>query len=84
MNKIAKPVMSTGKGTHQAAFDEWQQNYHALIGEDKPVRNRSGIKVEPLYWPSDDPDGAYNGKLGFPGADPMTRGIYPTMHRSAS
>jgi len=81
MNKIDKPALPTGSNAQQAAFDAWQQNYDALIGEDKPVKNRSGIEVKPLYWPASDPDGDYDAKLGFPGADPMTRGIYPTMHR---
>jgi len=34
-----------------------------------------------LYTPEDLPDWDYMGKLGFPGEYPMTRGVYPTMHR---
>ena len=60
MNNIDKPTSPTRSDTQQAAFDTWQQNYDALIGEDKPVKNRSGIEVKPLYWPGSDPDGAYN------------------------
>ncbi|MFL5561546.1 MAG: methylmalonyl-CoA mutase [Gemmatimonadaceae bacterium] len=40
----------------------------------------SGIKVEPVYRPSD-VDGAYETQLGDPGQFPFTRGIQPTMYR---
>jgi len=72
MNKMDKTV---------AAAADWQRNYDKMIGNDKVIKNRSGIEVQPLYWPQDDADGSYTEKLGFPGSDPMTRGIYPTMHR---
>jgi methylmalonyl-CoA mutase N-terminal domain/subunit len=34
-----------------------------------------------LYTPDDLDDWDYMSKLGFPGEYPMTRGVYPTMHR---
>ncbi len=34
-----------------------------------------------LYGPDDLADWDYMAKLGFPGEYPMTRGVYPTMHR---
>ncbi len=34
-----------------------------------------------LYGPDDLADWDYMGKLGFPAEPPMTRGVYPTMHR---
>jgi methylmalonyl-CoA mutase N-terminal domain/subunit len=39
-----------------------------------------GIPVEPLYTPLD-VEGGYLERLGFPGAYPFTRGVYPTMYR---
>ena len=42
----------------------------------------SGIHVDPLYTPSDIPDSDYSADLGFPGEEPYTRGVYPTMYRS--
>ena len=75
MNKI-----DTSASLEVAASD-WQRNYDKMIGQDKVVKNRSGIEVKPLYWPQNDADGEYDKKLGFPGVGPMTRGIYPTMHR---
>lgn len=38
----------------------------------------SGITVERLYVPD---DRSYEDRLGFPGAYPFTRGVYPTMYR---
>jgi methylmalonyl-CoA mutase N-terminal domain/subunit len=38
----------------------------------------SGIEVKRLYTPE---QFDYKEKLGFPGAEPFTRGIYPTMYR---
>ncbi|MCK4970248.1 MAG: methylmalonyl-CoA mutase, partial [Thermoplasmata archaeon] len=34
-----------------------------------------------LYTPDDLQDWDYMSKLGFPGEYPMTRGVYPSMHR---
>ena len=42
----------------------------------------SGIKLEPIYLPPEDPDGTYLEKLGFPGQFPYTRGIQPSMYRA--
>jgi len=66
-------------------FDEqladWRLAYKTQIGEDRQVRNRSGIDVKPLYTPADWDGDRYLDDLGFPGTAPYTRGIYPTMHR---
>jgi methylmalonyl-CoA mutase, N-terminal domain len=79
MNKIDTPRTPPASAMDIAA-EEWRRAYEAQIGPAKPVRNRSRIPVRPLYWP-EDADGRYAEKLGFPGSPPMTRGIYPTMHR---
>ena len=59
----------------------WEAEYAAQIGDDRPVVNRSGIPIEPLYTPRDWDVSRYDEALGFPGQPPYTRGIYPTMHR---
>jgi methylmalonyl-CoA mutase, N-terminal domain len=41
----------------------------------------SGVPIQRLYTPLDHDDSSYLDDLGFPGQDPFTRGIYPTMHR---
>lgn len=59
---------------------QWEKDYAAQIGTERPVHNRSGIPVQPLYTAADRPVGDLQA-LGFPGQPPYTRGIYATMHR---
>ncbi|WP_256288199.1 acyl-CoA mutase large subunit family protein [Halobellus inordinatus] len=40
-----------------------------------------GQTVERLYTPEDVTDLDHDADLGFPGEEPYTRGVYPTMHR---
>ena len=40
-----------------------------------------GQVVERLYTPTDVADLDYEADLGFPGEEPYTRGVYPTMYR---
>src|SRR5881409_3720166 len=44
------------------------------------IETPDGVEIRPTYGPA---DGAvdYQHDLGFPGAYPFTRGIYPTMYR---
>jgi methylmalonyl-CoA mutase N-terminal domain/subunit len=63
------------------AFGQWRSDYNRQIGEDRVVRNRSGLEVKPLYTPRDWDGESYLDELGFPGQFPYARGIYPTMHR---
>jgi len=70
-------------------FDEargrWRAEVQVGPGEAANPKNRSGIEVQALYTPQDWPGSSdatgYMQALGFPGQAPMTRGIYPTMHR---
>ncbi|MDH3379181.1 MAG: acyl-CoA mutase large subunit family protein, partial [Gammaproteobacteria bacterium] len=59
----------------------WQTEYTSHMRDDPPVHNRSGIEIKPLYTPDNWDSARYMEELGFPGAAPMTRGIYPSMHR---
>jgi len=73
--------MSDGQKDYRAARDGWRQDYKAgMVPDDKRI-NRSGIEIEPLYTPDDWDSGRYMDDLGFPGQEPGTRGIYPSMHR---
>ena len=65
----------------ETAEAEWQAAYRAQIGHEQPLANRSGIAIKPLYTSRDWEADRYLDGLGFPGQPPMTRGIYPTMHR---
>jgi methylmalonyl-CoA mutase N-terminal domain/subunit len=78
--QASEPVQLPLPGFEQARA-EWRRDYEAHMGGDDEVRNRSGIEVKPLYGPEDWDSGRYMAALGFPGQPPMTRGIYPSMHR---
>jgi methylmalonyl-CoA mutase N-terminal domain/subunit len=65
----------------ESAQAEWRQDYDGQTGQDGSLRNRSGIEIKPLYTSADWGDERYMEDLGFPGQLPMTRGIYPSMHR---
>ena len=41
----------------------------------------SNHEVDRLYTPADVADLDYEADLGFPGEEPYTRGVYPTMYR---
>ncbi len=65
----------------ETARAEWRSDYDAQHGGRPNPRNRSGIEVKPIYSSDDWDSSRYMEDLGFPGQLPMTRGIYPTMHR---
>jgi methylmalonyl-CoA mutase N-terminal domain/subunit len=62
--------------------DEWRREAF----EAKPQREgvvfstMSGLENEPLYTP-DNVELEYERDLGYPGAYPFTRGVYPSMYR---
>ena len=60
---------------------EWEEAYKKQIPTEKEILNRSGIPIKPLYTQDDWSEESYAEKLGYPGQIPMTRGIYPSMHR---
>lgn len=80
MNQINAKLPSD-RNDRETAAQNWWSSYQAQIREAKVVRNRSGLEIQPLYWPEEGKDPSYDMKLGFPGSGPMTRGIYPSMHR---
>ena len=49
--------------------------------EPRPVRNESGIAIQPLYSAADVEASGGLAMLGEPGAYPFTRGIHPQMYR---
>jgi methylmalonyl-CoA mutase N-terminal domain/subunit len=53
------------------------------FGERKETfdTDTGGQEVAPLYTPADVADLDYEEDLGFPGEEPYTRGVYPTMYR---
>jgi len=62
------------------ALAQWQREYDEQIGRDRPLANRSGVPIAPLYTAADwHPE--RESAAGLPGQPPYTRGIYATMHR---
>ncbi|MHA1985740.1 MAG: acyl-CoA mutase large subunit family protein [Promethearchaeota archaeon] len=64
---------------------EWEEkNLSKFIqrGErKKKFETPSGIPLKPVYGPEDIENIDYLEDLGFPGAPPFTRGVYPNMYR---
>jgi methylmalonyl-CoA mutase N-terminal domain/subunit len=74
--------MATAEERRRAhATDEWRRGLY----EQSPERaglfsTMSGLENEPLYTPSNVAID-YDRDLGYPGAFPYTRGVYPSMYR---
>ncbi|QCJ48065.1 methylmalonyl-CoA mutase [Haloprofundus sp. MHR1] len=49
--------------------------------EETFTTDTEGNEVDRLYTPDDIADTDYVDDVGFPGEEPYTRGVYPTMHR---
>jgi methylmalonyl-CoA mutase N-terminal domain/subunit len=85
MTKRAKTQVSNAVPLPLSGFDaaraRWRSEVEAGAASAANPRNRSGIEIKPLYTVEDWPSERYMDCLGFPGQVPMTRGIYPTMHR---
>ncbi len=68
--------MASRRSRNDAARERWESKARAELG------GRAEGGAVPLLAPSaDDPATASVTDLGFPGAYPFTRGIYPTMYR---
>ncbi len=76
-----KPLPDPVPASTEEAQVRWAAEYAAQIGADRPVQNRSGIPIRPLYTPLDVDPARFDADVGFPGQPPYTRGIYATMHR---
>ncbi|WP_254537497.1 acyl-CoA mutase large subunit family protein [Halomarina litorea] len=67
--------------------EEWEEESLGptveRFGERKEsfTTDTGGREVKPLYTPNDIAPKDYDEDLGFPGEDPFTRGVYPTMYR---
>jgi methylmalonyl-CoA mutase, N-terminal domain len=61
--------------------EKWTEEFAQQTRPDDVRRNRSGIEIKPLYTPDDWDGDGFDEQLGYPGQLPLTRGIYPSMHR---
>lgn len=66
----------------EKARGNWQQECFATEAESKEsFQSLSGYPIEKIYTPENVPHMDYLKDLGFPGQEPFTRGIHPTMFR---
>ncbi|MFB6074477.1 MAG: methylmalonyl-CoA mutase [Haloarculaceae archaeon] len=68
------------------AREEWERTTLEATLEERGERAErfatvSNREVERMYTPADVADLDYREDLGFPGEEPYTRGVYPTMYR---
>ncbi|HEX3225416.1 MAG TPA: methylmalonyl-CoA mutase family protein [Gaiellaceae bacterium] len=63
-------------------LEEWRRDQYDATPERRGelFSTMSGVENEPLYTPENAPVD-YDGALGYPGAYPFTRGVYPSMYR---
>ena len=66
--------------------EEWEEERLDPVLEQYGERKErfatvSNHEVDRLYTPEDVTDLDYEADLGFPGQEPFTRGVYPTMYR---
>jgi methylmalonyl-CoA mutase N-terminal domain/subunit len=57
---------------------EWQDAYREARTRDVDFETMSGVPLDPVYGPDDEPDDG----IGWPGQFPYTRGPYASMYRS--
>src|SRR6266566_3042646 len=61
--------------------EEWRERYEATREREGELFSTiSGVENEPLYSP-ENVELDYERDLGWPGAYPFTRGVYPSMYR---
>jgi methylmalonyl-CoA mutase N-terminal domain/subunit len=74
--------MATTEPRKQTPTGEWRDELYAAVPEREGelFSTISGIENEPLQTP-DTVDIDYARDLGYPGAYPFTRGVYPSMYR---
>ncbi len=60
----------------------WADRFASTPERDAPFRTLSGEPVKPLYTAADLPEPRpEQTRVGYPGAYPFTRGVYPSMYR---
>jgi methylmalonyl-CoA mutase N-terminal domain/subunit len=74
-------MATTDRGEKTGGADEWRSRYEATPERQGELFSTiSGVENEPLYSP-ENAELDYERDLGWPGAYPFTRGVYPSMYR---
>src|SRR6266496_558410 len=61
-----------------AGRERWQRRYDAARKRDADFTTLSGMPVDPVYGPPPGTDVPGFERIGWPGENPYTRGLYPT------
>ena len=78
---VASGSMARVEERRGTGLDAWRSRYEsAPLREGEVFTSISGAEVEPLATP-ETVDLDYERDLGYPGAFPFTRGVYPSMYR---
>ncbi len=74
-------MATTDREEETGGAEKWRRRYEATREREGELFSTiSGIENEPLYSP-DNVELDYERDLGWPGAYPFTRGVYPSMYR---
>ncbi len=74
-------MATTDREEQTGGAEEWQRRYEKTPEREGELFSTiSGVENEPLYSP-DNVEFDYERDLGWPGAFPFTRGVYPSMYR---
>src|SRR5437879_6793450 len=74
-------MATTDRGERTGGAGEWRRRYEATPEREGELFSTiSGVENEPLYSP-ENVELDYERDVGWPGAYPFTRGVYPSMYR---
>jgi methylmalonyl-CoA mutase N-terminal domain/subunit len=74
-------MATTDRDKETGGAEQWRERYEATPERGGELFSTiSGVENEPLYSP-ENVEIDYERDLGFPGAYPFTRGVYPSMYR---
>jgi methylmalonyl-CoA mutase N-terminal domain/subunit len=74
-------MATTDRGETTGGAEAWRERYEATPEREGELFSTiSGVENEPLYSP-ENVEIDYERDLGWPGAYPFTRGVYPSMYR---
>jgi methylmalonyl-CoA mutase N-terminal domain/subunit len=74
-------MATTDREEQTGGAEEWRRRYEATPEREGELFSTiSGVENEPLYSP-ENVELDYDQDLGWPGAYPFTRGVYPSMYR---
>jgi methylmalonyl-CoA mutase N-terminal domain/subunit len=61
--------------------ERWERDYRDAPERDSDFETLSGEPLRPVYTPDDVASLQHDTDLGYPGAFPFARGVYPSMYR---